>query len=267
MDRDVRDILIVAAIAAAVLGGAACAMFCYSGMGTPLTVVESGSMQHSDGTSSIGVIDTGDMVLMRDPGLVDIVTYVEGEASGYSRFGDYGDVIIYYRDAGNPVIHRAFLWLDYDGAGGWNADSLESYGGGWDVQFHGAEKWEHMRGKLTFHDIDRHGGARTIDLDSLEPHSGYLTKGDNNRSFDVPGITDGLVDESRLKAVAGMELPWLGCVKLYLADKNVDGIPNNSVPCLAAAFIDMAAFFLVVGTVLQYVFAWLDEARARKEKK
>ena len=60
------------------------------------------------------------MVLVKDKNKCDIISYVEGSQTGYSTFGDYGNVIVYYRDSGNPVIHRAFLWLDYNN-GIWSA--------------------------------------------------------------------------------------------------------------------------------------------------
>ena len=40
-------------------------LFAYSGLWPPLVVVESESMQHSNTTSYIGVIDTGDLVIVK----------------------------------------------------------------------------------------------------------------------------------------------------------------------------------------------------------
>ena len=48
-------------------------------------------MHSSD--SRIGIIDTGDMLLVKDPDSKDITTYVEGSKSGYRSFGEYGDDI------------------------------------------------------------------------------------------------------------------------------------------------------------------------------
>ena len=59
----------------------------------------------------------------------------------------------------------------------------------------------------------------SIDLDSMSgspdlAHSGYLTKGDKNDYFDqVTSIHPGPVEKEDLKAIAGKEIPWLGCIK------------------------------------------------------
>ena len=90
-----------------------------SGVSPPFTVIESNSMQHSDDKSQIGVIDTGDMIMVKSLGKSNVVTYVEGHQSGHQEFGDYGSVIIYKRAVGNPVIHRAILWIEYDSDGIW----------------------------------------------------------------------------------------------------------------------------------------------------
>src|SRR3989442_3796397 len=46
------------------------------------------------------------------PTRADVVTYLEGRASGYSTYGDYGDVIIFRRpSSATPVIHRAIMYV------------------------------------------------------------------------------------------------------------------------------------------------------------
>ena len=77
----------------------------YTGNWPPMVVIESGSMEHDDnplypepGFTHIGAIDTGDLVLVKSAGRDDIVTYLAGKQQGYERYGDYGDVIIYYKN-------------------------------------------------------------------------------------------------------------------------------------------------------------------------
>src|SRR6266566_4521120 len=104
-----RDLLVAAIIVVVFLA----AIYLYTGVWPPLVVVESASMQHSDQESFLGVIDTGDMVFQQAaPTRADVVTYLEGRATGYATYGDYGDVII-FRRAGNPtpVIHRAIMYI------------------------------------------------------------------------------------------------------------------------------------------------------------
>ena len=51
-------------------------MWVATGSFPPMVVVESGSMMHEE-EGSLGAIDPGDLVLVMDPGRVDIVTFVE----------------------------------------------------------------------------------------------------------------------------------------------------------------------------------------------
>src|SRR5207247_8305045 len=104
-----KDLLVAAIIVVVFLG----AIYAYAGVWPPLVVVESSSMQHADHESLLGVIDTGDMVFQQAaPTRADVVTYLEGRASGYSTYGEYGDVII-FRRAGNPtaVSDRAIMYI------------------------------------------------------------------------------------------------------------------------------------------------------------
>jgi len=275
VDKDLKDIFAVIITTAVILSVCIGGLFIYSGLSSPITVVESSSMQHSQDTSYIGIIDTGDMVVMRDPSKMSVTTYVVGSVSGYSKFGEYGDVIIYYRgETVNPVIHRAFLWLEYNTDGTWNAPSLERYTGNWTAESHGINEWENMAGILLFTNLGFDGNSyASIDLDVLAgnyPHSGWLTKGDNNTYFDqAVGISaNGLVTEGTLKAVAGMEIPWLGCIKLYITQnsQSIAMIPSNSIPCLFIAIMDLIVFFIVLMMVLDFTFMFLDERRKRREE-
>ena len=150
-------ILIAAVIAVVVIVSG---LFAYSGMNRPLTVVESYSMQHSDDTSYLGIIDTGDMAVMVSPDKRSVTTFVEGHQSGYSKFGAYGDVIIYYRDTGNPVIHRAIIWLDYED-GKWSAPSLKDYPSELWVN---AGTWDDLTGILMLKDLPYKDGKMDISI-------------------------------------------------------------------------------------------------------
>lgn len=257
MEKDAKEAIIVAVVAVLIVTGGFVALFTYSGMSTPLTVVESGSMQHSPDRSSVGIIDTGDLVVMRDPSKTSITTFVEGYSSGYQKFGDYGDVIIYNRPNANPVIHRAIVWLDYLGDGKWSAPSLKNYAK-WNVT---EGDYNSMSGILTIDGLGWRRLPASINLDVLEPHSGYLTNGDNNHNgrityFDqATGIAGhiGPIQKKDLKAVAGFEIPWLGCIKLLVNNTNVNQIPTNSVPCLAVMLVDIVFFFIVLSMVLSLI--------------
>ena len=101
--------------------------FAYSGNWPPMVVIESGSMEHDNNPlyseprySHIGTIDTGDLVIVKQAEKKDIVTYLEGKKTDYKKYGDYGDVIVYYKNGietyegqpVTPVIHRAMAWVE-----------------------------------------------------------------------------------------------------------------------------------------------------------
>ena len=272
MQKDLRDILIVVAVAFVIIVIATVSVMNYSGMSSPLTVVESNSMQHSTDTSYVGVIDTGDMIVMVSPGKQSVTTFVEGSKIDYKKFGLYGDVIIYKRDNGqNPVIHRAIIELIYNNDGTWSAPSLEGYSGRWENN--GSTDYMHMHGNFTMYDLGWRGLYATINLDDLPKHDGYLTNGDNNTVNDTRTYFDqstsiagglGPIQESNIKAIAGIEIPWLGCVKLEMNGKNVNMIPGNSIPCLVVALIDIVCFFIVLSVILTAIFSAVEVRRGRK---
>ncbi len=255
MEKEHKEFLIILAAAAVVIVIALSSLMLYSGMSRPLTVVESKSMQHSDSTSYLGIIDTGDMVVMVSPDKKSVTTYVEGYQSGYSKFGAYGDVIIYYRDNGkNPVIHRAIIWLDYD-EGKISAPSLKDYPAErWSTGEGGT--WDNLKDELILKELPyKDGTVKEVKMDlSRVTRSGFLTMGDNNGGFDqMIGIHPDTVMESDLKAIAGIEIPWLGCIKLLVNHKNVDMIPDNSFTCLILMFIDILTTFAVLIVTVEYL--------------
>ena len=154
-----------------------------SGVNPPFTVVESQSMQHIDDKSELGIIDTGDMIYVQSPDKCDIVSYVDGYKTGYKTFGDYGSVIVYKRDSGNPVIHRAIVYVEKNGSS-WNIESLQGFDESlWNIN--GTEhEYMNVSGTLNIvFESDYRSYTCSINLNSLL-QSGYLTLGDNNTMFD-----------------------------------------------------------------------------------
>lgn len=252
-----------------VLGG----LFLYSGTWPPLSVVESQSMQHSADTSYIGIIDTGDMVVIQESDGLDVVTYIDGAQTGYSRFGGYGDVIIFMPagdDSVTPIIHRAIIWLEYNSSGGWDAPSLEHYDGNWAVS--DGDGWRGMTGTLILHGIGYADVSVVIELDEMNPHSGYVTMGDFNWRH-VPGLLPriGLIDQSEhgrsaydlitpdwVMSKAMVEIPWLGSIKLLISQGTEPaGIPMNSIIYLGVSIFVV----LAVPLLLEYA---VDKRRERR---
>lgn len=261
MDKDTRDTVIVIVVAIAIFGGAFGAINIGSGLNQAFTVVESQSMQH-DRESQIGIIDTGDMVIVKNKEYLEVQSYVEGYISGYSSFGEYGNVIIYDRGTNlNPVIHRAILWMDYNGDGTWSAPSLKDYPSHLWTSASGSD-YNRISGVFTMFDLGY--GKKTVSIDmnkiaSEEPHSGYLTMGDNvrtNYTFDQGSIAGvpGLITYEKIKSVAWLEIPWVGAVKLILNGKSTivsDEVPN-SIPCLAVSVITMISIMTGMSFAYDY---------------
>ena len=269
MERENRNIVIVLIAVAIVAASVFIGIPAMSGVSPPQTVVESHSMQHG-GNSQIGVIDTGDIVLVKDKNKTNITSFVDGYKSGYSSFGLYGDVIIYEREGeGNNIIHRAILWLDYNGNGTWSAPSLIGYP---------SDLWRcdnstdpmSLSGKLFLKNMSYRGSEYFIDLNDsrLSGTSGYLTLGDNNIGFDQyeGKISNKLVSEERIVSVAWIEIPWLGAIKILISGEDrqkseLKDWASNSVPCLAISFI--AFIFLLVG--INFIWNHIDNIHYRKK--
>ena len=209
----------------------------YTGNWPPMVVIESGSMEHDGnplypepGFTHIGAIDTGDLVLVKSAERDDIVTYLEGKQTGYKRYGDYGDVIIYYKNglrggcslgdnlseadcnrqdgewvAATPVIHRAMAWVEVREDGSYYLPEI-------DMEF--------SNGRLVLAEIGLPPGAPLTGLE----YSGYITKGDSTSNRHPDQLTHRDlhgqdVQPVRPEDIVGMargELPWFGLIKLRL---------------------------------------------------
>jgi len=111
-----RDLLWVAGV----VGGIALLLFLLCGTWPAVVTIESGSM--------IPNMNIGDLVVVvQKDRFGDLQTWDDGKVSGYKKFGDYGDVIIYrpngvtdvWASVGllplsrqHPIIHRAMTWTD-----------------------------------------------------------------------------------------------------------------------------------------------------------
>ena len=195
--------------------------FVYSGNWPPMVVIESGSMEHDNnslyaepGYTHLGTIDTGDLVIVKEAGKKDIVTYLEGKNTGYEKYGDYGDVIVYYKNGirekdglpVTPVIHRAMFWVDVD---------VEN------KTYHVPEAGRTFYNKI---DLGQFGDEKlvgTIEEQVLQ-NSGYVTKGDSSGNPHPDQVTHTDINRNKVQPVdpdwvVGMargELPWFGLIKL-----------------------------------------------------
>ena len=76
------------------------------GRWSPMVAVESGSM--------VPHMQIGDIIFVQGIDRTSIITYETGKETGYTSFGDYGDVILYERfgkKGTTPIIHRAMYYV------------------------------------------------------------------------------------------------------------------------------------------------------------
>lgn len=241
-----RDLFIAFVIVMIIMG----ALMAYCRVWPPMVVVESGSMMHGD-DSMIGVIDTGDMVLVRKvDDRDDVVTYAEGEAVNFRKYSSFGDVII-FRPNGDlnatPIIHRALLWVEVNTSRvqPMPSGSIDYQNYSFDIPAYG------LYGTTDDIVIDNYGedyrnGSRNIRivlrgdlfgspglLDRFEdysvaPYDGFLTMGDHNGGYDQAGSGLLPVKVDWVVGKAAGELPWFGLVKLGLTNDLPDAVPPSS---------------------------------------
>jgi signal peptidase len=188
---------------------------------------------------------------------------VEGYNTGYKTFGGYGNVIIYDRgDDKNPVIHRAILWLEYDEeTKTWSAPALAKYPANlWECS--GGNNPYALKGTLTLNDLDWRNSSASINLNDLAmkyPHSGYITKGDNNAVFDQPDAVSGvagLITYEQIKSVAWIEIPWIGALKMWYNGEinTINTKVPNTIPCLIVAIISIISFAVGISFLADHIY-------------
>lgn len=248
----IHDVLIAIIVVLVII----IAIYAYTRTWPPVVVVESGSMQHSTDSSSLGVIDTGDIVMVKSVDSEDdITTWAEGKEKGYKTYGEYGDVIIYDKNGkgGTPVIHRAIVYIRVNTTNKEPGDPFT-----FDVP-----EW----GIYNNRTIDYYIPELNLQIryTPTRGHDGYLTKGDNrytNRRIDQEsGISDidGVVVEqvsiNWVLGVARGEVPWFGLIKLKInGNDGWDAAPDNSKTNLKVSLVLLLGIPILLN-VLYYIFS------------
>ncbi|MDK2889745.1 MAG: signal peptidase [Methanoculleus sp.] len=170
-----RDLLWVAAV----VGGIALVLYLFAGTWPAVVTIESESM--------VPNMNVGDLVLVVDEDRFGgLTTWAEGQRTGQSSFGNYGDVIVYRpngADSVHPIIHRAITYVD--------TAAVEESGLG------------------AYYD---------------DPHGGYITRGDNNPYTDQPNLRIsgiGVIEPVKKEWIVGKALvavPLIGYLPLHLAE-------------------------------------------------
>jgi signal peptidase len=180
----VRELLTSMATVAAV----GLLLFAISGVWPPMVAVESGSMDPH--------MQKGDLIFVTEPGRympdyahgeTGVVTYRVGEQADYRTFGSYGSVVVYKNPStfGPPIIHRAMFWVD-EGEN-WYDEANKSY---------------------------INAGSCAELRNCPAPHSGFVTKGDNNPYYDQANGISSPVKPDWLVGTARLRIPYLGWIRL-----------------------------------------------------
>ena len=254
MNASTKILVVAICVLLAAVGGLTLYVKVSSDLDSSLSVVTSNSMQHDNSYSQLGVIDTGDAVVLQSVSQAaskgQIQSYVEALQTGYQTFGDYGSVIIYEGGSSkNPIIHRAIIWLDYNGNGTWSAPSLANYKGEWSCT--GSSDYMRLSGKLSFTDITQSHKDVSVDLNSFTRNqSGFLTMGDNpttNRNFDQNShIITYPIGWDNIRSVAMMEIPWGGIVKLMMSDDYRHNVMEHSFNSLLSLIMLFVTVFSLI---------------------
>ena len=250
----------------------------YSARWPPIVGIESDSMMHGE-DSSIGTMDTGDIVIMKSvSGLQDISTYMEGEKSNYKTYNSYGDVIGFKKNGGSgtEMIHRAVVWLKYNSSGNNGNPNLRNFGS-FDIPSLGLTNVT----RLTINGYEPNNLNVTLDLtiilsnfqtDNRQPHSGFLTKGDNNDQFDqFSSLTDSKgrsIEPVKLEWIEGKaegELPWFGLLRLYLSGET--SISGKEPPTTSRNMLVISIIIIIIFIIgIHLLFVRLERKRRRKKQ-
>lgn len=251
-----------AGIAAAFVVSVLLAMYAYTGLWPPLVVVESNSMMHSeDNTSYLGVIDTGDMVLVRDVDRPDdIVTYMEGFVTGHRTYGDYGDVIVYKKggdDSLTPIIHRAMLYLEINPNGSYRCEALRDAPAEKWSALGDDNAWDYLTGTVVIHDVGFRSASVSVNIGSIltwgANSDGFITKGDYNSNIDQAyRATSTPVEIDWVVGKARGEIPWFGLLKLWVTDSLKSEAPEKSVHSLWIAIAVIVVTPIIIDVILTY---------------
>jgi signal peptidase I len=253
-----RDLLWVIAV----VGGIALALYLICGTWPAVVTIESGSM--------IPHMNIGDLVVVvQKDRFGELQTWDNGKISGYKKFGDHGDVIIYrpngFSDfwssvgllpltAQHPIIHRAMTWTDagapvplyinvYKGsvtpAGYLPVTVTGTTANGYQILTTGtalkAANYtpDNRDIVLTSSQLGNYiipadyvdGNTGYIkSMNTITPHGGYITKGDNNPTSDqgsLPLATGKPLEPVQKDWVVGKALftvPYVGLLPLHIGE-------------------------------------------------
>lgn len=206
-----RDIL-GSALVVLLIGGL---LFGISGVWPPMVAIESGSMEPN--------IQKGDLVFVMEEHRFSasdalavngestgVIPYSVGETSGHKSFGMAGDVIVYkpHGTDATPIIHRARFWVE------------------------SGEDWYEKADKKYVGNVSNCSELKNCPA----PHSGFITKGDNNGQYDQVGHISSPVKPDWIIGTAKFRIPFLGYIRLGTGMvSGVAGFVTSVVPAFVSS--------------------------------
>ena len=262
-----RDVGLAVLIVVIILG----VIYAYTRVWPPMVVIESESMQHGNDATYIGVIDTGDLVLVQAaPQRSDVTTWVQGMATGYMTYGNYGDVIIFKTSSqSTPIIHRPMFYMEWNAATGkFDIPDLDGLPRGlWRATYFNGTVVvtpRGMDGTLRLYQSGWDWNLTTVfDIHAFlgKARSGYVTMGDNNAYRGLTPPSEGnnydrqyFPRQEDIVGKARGELPWFGLIKLVLYPGETgcckgwgdSYVPKNSWDSLVLALVMIIATPIVI---------------------
>jgi signal peptidase len=248
-NRAKRDLIIVI-ILAILIGGT----IAYTQEIPPIYVVASESMEHS-ANWTWGTINAGDIVLVkRAPNPVkDVITYVVGRETGYSTYGEYGNVILYH-GPGKIIIHRAIFYLT------WEKSKPVVLG-------YTNQSWITVtQSYVLIKDVGFSHRNLLVTINGFQNESGFITVGDFNLAFrgvynsslnayeaadqfflGIPPVTP-----AKVVGVAQGQIPWFGLIKLNIMKLYGDWPYSNEVPNHAYEYLFVSIVIMVALALAPY---------------
>ncbi|PSP78951.1 S26 family signal peptidase [Halobacteriales archaeon QS_1_68_20] len=168
-------------------------LFAISGVWPPMVAIQSGSMEpHMEKGDLVFVVEEGRFANDAAVERTGVAPHAVAEEDGYEKFGNSGDVIIFKPDGStirDPIIHRAMFWVDE------------------------GENWYDKVDQ----DHIRADSCRELS-NCPAPNSGFITKGDNNPSYDQAQGMSRPVRPGWITGKAMIRVPLLGWIRLIFSN-------------------------------------------------
>ncbi len=227
----------------------------YSGTWPPIYTVESESMEHS-ADWTYGNINVGDLVFVKNVNgnVNNVVTFVQGKGTGYSTYGEYGNVILYKAPTNEIIIHRAMFYLSW-------LDGKPVVSG------YTNQSWIKVTSSYVVIDNASYTQRNLIVyLNNLVNKTGFITVGDYNlahsqlfnRSEDAYAAADqnvfgyNPVSSNEILGVAFGQVPWFGLIKLNLMRITGQWTQYDQVPNFAYVYLFVTILSIVVLVLFPY---------------